>query len=135
MILLDTNVLSALRKPGLFPNVAAWFAAQQESDLFLSAITIGEIERGIALQAGKNPGFAKDLRAWLTETEQLFADHILDFTASDARIWGRLSASMGHLSADQLIAASALSRDAVVATRNTKEFAATGAKLINPFEA
>lgn len=89
---LDTNVISAARRADRAPKVAAWLAAQAESDLFLSAITIGEIERGIRLQEPVNPDFARDLRQWLDRTTTVFADRVLAFDAADARASGLLSA-------------------------------------------
>lgn len=134
MVILDTNVLSALRRADRAPQVARWLRAQSEPDLHLSVITIGEIERGILQQDARNPAFAADLRLWLARTMQTFADRILPFEAEDARIWGRLSASIGHNGADLMIAASALARGATVATQNIADFRATGVTLVNPFQ-
>jgi predicted nucleic acid-binding protein len=131
--ILDTNVISAVRRADRAPQVARWLAARDESELFLSVVTLGEIERGIALQDRRNPGFAADLRAWITRTISVFGDRILDFTEGDARHWGQLSARMGHPGADLMIAAQALARDGVVVTGNTADFAATGARLVDPF--
>lgn len=133
IFILDTNVISAVRRADRAPQVARWLAARDESDLFLSVITLGEIERGIALQDRRNPDFAADLRAWLTRTTGVFADRILPFTDRDARHWGALSARLGHPGADLMIAAQALSRDATVVTGNTADFAETGARLVDPF--
>lgn len=132
-LILDTNVISAVRRAGRAPQVAAWLARQAESDLFLSVVTLGEIERGIRLQETRNPEFARDLQVWLDRTVQVFGDRILDFTAADARIWGDLSARLGHPGADLMIAAQALARNAVVVTGNTADFAPTGARLFDPF--
>lgn len=133
MFLLDTNVLSALRRPDRAPRVRAWLAARSEDELFLSAITLGEIERGIRLQEARNPGFAADLRAWLDRTMLLFADRILPFGATEARVWGRLSAEIGHPGADLMIAATALTHGATVVSGNAADFVATGVRLENPF--
>ncbi|MEW9920455.1 type II toxin-antitoxin system VapC family toxin [Marimonas sp. MJW-29] len=133
MFILDTNVISSGRRPERSQTLAAWLYAQPEDALYLSAITLGEIARGIALQDNRNPDFAKDLRAWLDRTETLFADRILPFTAADARLWGQLSARIGHGGADLMIAATALSHGATVVTRNTSNFAPTGVRLLNPF--
>lgn len=113
--------------------VAAWLAGKAEQDLFLSVVSLGEIERGIAQQMRRNPEFARDLRLWLDRTERLFSDRILPFAAEDARIWGRLSAEQGHDGADLMIAATALARGAVVVTGNIADFVQTGVKLENPF--
>ena len=129
MLLLDTNVLSALRRPDRSPRVRAWLAARSEDELFLSAITLGEIERGIRLQEARTPGFAADLRAWLDRTMLLFADRILPFGATEARVWGRLSAEIGHPGADLMIAATALTHGATVVSGNAADFVATGVRL------
>ena len=133
MYLLDTNVISAARRPDRAPQVAAWLHSKPESDLFLSAITIGEIARGITQQERRDPRFAADLGAWLDRTVQVFSDKILPFEAEDARIWGRLSQQIGHAGADLMIAATALSRDAVVVTGNVDDFTATGVRIESPF--
>ncbi|PTE12679.1 type II toxin-antitoxin system VapC family toxin [Pseudogemmobacter blasticus] len=133
MYILDTNVLSAVRRPDRAPKVAAWLRGKPEQELFLSVITLGEIERGIHLQERRDPGFAQDLRAWIDRTVLLFSDRLLPFDAEDARIWGRLSATIGHNGADLMIAASALRHGATVVTGNVSDFAPTGAVLENPF--
>jgi len=132
MFLLDTSVLSALRRPDRAPHVVRWLADKRDDTLFLSVITLGEIERGIALQTPRDPAFASDLRAWLDRTVQLFADRILPFDADAARIWGQLSARIGNAGADLQIAASALARDATVITGD-RAFLATGARVQSPF--
>ena len=133
MYLLDTNVVSAARRPGRAPKVAAWLQGKEERDLFISAITLGEIERGICQQQRRNPDFALELRFWLDRTVLVFADRILDFGAEDARIWGRLSQEIEHSGADLMIAATALRHGAVVVTGNEKNFQPTGVLLENPF--
>ncbi|MCV2866386.1 type II toxin-antitoxin system VapC family toxin [Defluviimonas sp. WL0075] len=133
MYILDTNVISAVRRPDRAPQVAAWLKGRAEQDLFLSVITLGEIERGIAAQERRDPGFAADLRAWLDRTMLIFSDRILGFEAEDARIWGRLSHQLGHPGADLMIAATALRHGATVVTGNGADFAPTGVRLENPF--
>jgi predicted nucleic acid-binding protein len=130
--LLDTNVLSALRRPDRVPHVLRWLQGKPDDSLFLSVITLGEVERGIALQTARDPAFARDLRAWLDRTVQLFADRILPFDADAARIWGQLSARIGNSGADLQIAATALARDATVVTTD-RAFLATGARVQSPF--
>lgn len=133
MFILDTNVISAVRRPDRAPQVAAWLRDRPEGELYLSVITIGEIERGIRAQERANPVFAADLRAWVDRTIRVYADRILPFGAEDARIWGRLSQDIGHIGADLMIAATALARDAVVVTGNVDDFRPTGVRLTNPF--
>ena len=133
MYILDTNVISAVRRPDRAPKVAAWLQGKAEQDLCLSVITLGEIERGIRQQETRDPDFARDLRAWLDRTVLLFSDRLLPFEAEDARIWGRLSAEIGHNGADLMIAASALRHAATVVTGNMRDFAPTGIVLEDPF--
>jgi toxin FitB len=132
MYVLDTNVLSALRRPDRAPQVMRWLAGKAEDQLFISVITLGEIERGIVQQQTRNPAFAADLQAWAHRTITLFADRIVPFDAQAALIWGQLSARLGHAGADLLIAATALSRGLVVVTGDAG-FNATGARVENPF--
>ncbi|TGN55584.1 type II toxin-antitoxin system VapC family toxin [Paracoccus liaowanqingii] len=133
MFILDTNVISAVRRPDRAPKVAAWLVDKPEQQLFISVITLGEIERGIRKQKSRDPAFADDLRVWLDQTVLLFSDRLLPFCAEDARIWGHLSAEIGHSGADLMIAATALRHGATVVTGNTKDFEPTGVSLENPF--
>ena len=89
MLILDTNVISALRRPDRSPRVVAFLATQPEDSLFLSVITLGEIERGIIRPESRNLGFAADLRDWANRTQALFQNCLLVFGAAEARIWGR----------------------------------------------
>jgi predicted nucleic acid-binding protein len=134
VLILDTNVISGLRQPERAPELVTWLARQNDADLYLSVVTLGEIERGIARQDLLDPGFARDLRDWMTRTMQLFADRLLPVDAQSARIWGQLSAQLGHAGADLLIAATALRHDAVVVTRNVSDFLPTGCRVENPFD-
>lgn len=130
---LDTNVLSAVRRPDRAPKVAAWLQGKPEAALFLSVITLGEIERGIRAQERQNPDFAADLRAWADRTVRLFSDRLLSFGAEEARVWGCLSQEIGHGGADLMIAATALVRGATVVTGNVDDFRPTGVAIENPF--
>ena len=133
MYLLDTNVLSAVRRPERASQVAKWLRSKPEEQLFLSVITIGEIERGIVQQESRNPSFAEDLRYWIDRTTLLFADRLLSFGADDARIWGQLSARLGNNGADLQIAATALLHGATVVTGNASDFEPTGVQIEDPF--
>ena len=131
--LLDTNVISAARRPERSARLAAWLGAQREDTLFLSVISLGEIARGVRQQERRNPAFAQDLNVWLQRTETLFQDRILPFTPRHARMWGQLSADIGHPGADLMIAAQALAENATVVTGNVSDFAPTGADILDPF--
>ena len=131
--ILDTNVISAVRRPDRAPQVAAWLQGKAEQDLYLSVVTLGEIERGIRQQERKNPAFAADLRAWMDRTLHLFADRLLPFGPEEAVIWGRLTHDLGHTGADLMIAATALAHGAIVVTGNVEDFRPTGATVENLF--
>lgn len=135
MYLLDTNVVSALRRPDRHPAPTAWLTDQRPSDLYMSVVTIAEIERGIARQISQDSTFARELAAWLERTLAGFSDRLLGIDVPTARRWGRLSANLGHNDADLLIAATALEHGLTVVTRNVRHFEPTGVPVLNPFVA
>ena len=133
MYLIDTMVLSELRRRQRDPGVVAWIAAQQQQDLWLSVVSIGEIERGIARQRVTDPAFARELAAWLDRLLRLHRERLLVVDLPVARRWGQLSAALGHDSADLLIAATALEHGLTVVTRNLRHFVPTGVATLNPW--
>jgi len=135
MYLLDTVVLSELRKRRRDHAVATWIDAVPLPDLFLSTITIAKIERGIELQRASNPRFASEISEWLELVLRAYGDRILPLSLGAARRWGKLSAQLGNRSPDLAIAAIALEHGLVVATRNVSDFARTGVQTFNPFAA
>jgi predicted nucleic acid-binding protein len=134
MFLLDTDVLSELRRSRRNPNVIAWLGTVAPEDLFLSVVTIGEIELGIERQRSINPKFAHELSDWLEVTLRLYGERLLPLTVSIARRWGRLAARLGNKQLDLAIAATALEHGLTVATRNESDFEPTGASVFNPFK-
>lgn len=132
MFLIDTDVLSALRKRERNANIVRWMAAQRTADIYLSVVSIGEIERGIARQEGRDPVFARVLATWLDSVLAVYGERILPVDLSTARRWGRLSDAIGHESADLLIAATALEHGLTVVTRNVRHFKPTGVPVIDP---
>ena len=133
MILLDTVVLSELRKSRPDPAVVAWLQGQDERELFISVVSIGEIERGIEKRRKADALFADALTGWLNTLLALYADRILPVTPEIARQWRRLSARIGNDSADLLIAATALCHGLRVATRNVRHFEPAGVVIVDPF--
>ena len=133
--LLDTVVISELRKRDRDPGVVDWIASQRSSALFLSVVTIGEIENGISRQRRLNPVFADTLTDWLELTMQRYMDRILPVSVPVARRWGNLSGQLGHSGVDLLIAATALEHGLMVVTRNTRHFEPAGVGVVNPFSA
>jgi predicted nucleic acid-binding protein len=133
MFLLDTDILSALRRRVRHPEAVAWLEAQRTVNLHLSVVTIGEIERGVAQQERRDPSFAEELARWLDLVLAWYGDRILMVDIPTARRWGRLSAALGHAGADLLIAATALEHGLIVVTRNVRDFEPTGVEVLNPF--
>ena len=132
MFLIDTDVLSALRRRERNPGIVQWVSKQRSTDLFLSVVSVGEIELGIARKHGRDPGFARDLAGWLDSVVRLYGERILAVDLSAARRWGRLSGALGHESADLLIAATALEHGLTVVTRNVRHFEPTGVPVLDP---
>jgi toxin FitB len=133
MILLDTVVLSELRKAQPDASVLAYLKSQAPDSVFLSAMTIGEIEAGIERQRSSNAEFADKLAQWLAAMELQFARSILPVTPTVAKLWGRLCVQTGNKGVDNLIAATALVHHLTIVTRNVKHFEPTGARVFNPF--
>ncbi|AWL96355.1 MULTISPECIES: type II toxin-antitoxin system VapC family toxin [Bradyrhizobium] len=134
MFLLDTVTLSELRRTRRNPSVVAWMERQRTADLFLSVVSIGEIERGIERQRAADPSFADALATWLDRVLALYGTQVLPFDLQTARRWGALSAALGNDSADLMIAATALEHGLTVVTRNVSDFEPTGVRVVNPFE-
>jgi predicted nucleic acid-binding protein len=133
MYLLDTVVLSELRKKKRNPNVVAWIGAVSPDDLFLSAVTIGEIEHGIERQRSVNPAFAEDLAHWLDVILRAYGERVLPLDVKVALRWGRFAAHIGNKGLDLAIAATAIEHGLTVITRNVTDFLPTGAPTLNPF--
>jgi predicted nucleic acid-binding protein len=133
MYLIDTVVLSEMRKRVRHAGIVRWLSGKTPDAVFLSAVTIGEIERRIDRQRTGNPVFAEALGSWLDRTIEFYGDRILPVDTAVARRWGRLSARIGHGGADLLIAATALEHGLTVVTRNIRHFAPTGVSLEDPF--
>jgi toxin FitB len=133
MYLLDTVVLSEMRKRSPDKNVVRWFGARDPASLFVSTITIGEIERDAALQRPQNPMFADALSSWVERLLADYRDRVIPVDIGIARHWGRLGALVGHTGIDLLIAATALENGFTVVTRNVRHFAPTGLPVENPF--
>lgn len=139
MYLLDTNVLSELRKARsgkAHPHVAAWAQTVPGGSLYLSAITVQEVEIGVLLAERRDPVQGALLRAWLDEhVLPAFADRILPVDTAVARRAAALHVPDPRPLRDGLIAATALVHGMAVVTRNVADFEPTGVRLLNPWHA
>lgn len=136
MYLIDTNVISEVRKARADPGVVAFFDAVDAANepIYLSAITIGELRRGVELIRHRGDhDQAAVLENWLAIIVSEFAGRILAFDTEAAQVWGRLRVPNPSNALDKQIAAIALVNDVTVVTRNTTDFEGTGLYLINPF--
>lgn len=134
--LLDTNIISELRKPKrrADPGVRAWVADRAVSDLHLSVITVLEVEVGIARMARRDPVQSERLQAWLdNELLDAFARRILAVDVSVARCAARLHVPDPRPERDALIAATAVVHGLTVVTRNVKDFDSPGITVVNPW--
>jgi predicted nucleic acid-binding protein len=131
--LLDTNVVSELRKPAPSRAVVNWVRSVPADSLFISVMTVGEVQRGIEKLRERDAARAADLETWL---EQIVQSHmILELDTASLRLWGRLTHRQDDsVLEDALIAATALTRDLCVVTRNVKDFARWPVRLMNPFD-
>jgi predicted nucleic acid-binding protein len=132
--LLDTNALSELRKRRPDPRVMGWFDTAPKAELYLSCLTIGEIRRGIERLRHKDEVQAKAIERWLAGLRRFYQDRIVPIDIEIAERWGRLSAAATLPAMDGLLAATALTRDWTVVTRNVADFAPSGARVLNPWE-
>ena len=139
MFLLDTNVVSELRKIRLGnadANVAAWADSVESADLYLSVITVQELETGVLLAERRDPVQGAVLRAWLNDQVlPAFAGRVLPVDTAVALRSARLHVPNQRPVLDALIAATALVHGMTVATRNVADFEQTGARTINPWTA
>ncbi len=134
--LLDTNVISELRRRSPDPAVVAWFSERPAVTLHLSVLTLGEIRKGVESLADATK--RQQIRDWLdTDIKAFFSGRILPVDESVADCWGRLLAMAGRPlpSVDSLLAATAIAHGLVLVTRNTKDFAGLRMDTFNPWDA
>ena len=132
MYLLDTDVVSELRRPRPHGGVIAWIASTPDSDLHLAAVTLGELQAGVEITRERDMAKAAEIETWIDEVATTF--NILEM---DARVFRRWAQFMHHRSDDHMvdgmIAATASVHNLIVATRNVRDFAPFGVKTFDPF--
>ena len=132
--LLDTNVISEIRKRSPDPQVLAWYNSLATAEIFISALTIGEIRQGIERLRRKDRDQAELLERWLEGLQLSYADHIIAVDAAVAEQWGRLNVPDPLPVIDGLLAATARAHGLTLATRNTADLAMSGVALVNPWD-
>jgi len=131
--LLDTNVVSELRKPRPHGAVVSWINNQQDEQLFLSAVTLGELQAGIERTRRQDPAKAGEIELW---ADRLAASYqILPMETMCFREWGRIvDRQADELLEDAMIAATARVHHLIVATRNEGDFKRLDVRIVNPFK-
>ncbi|MEM8640442.1 MAG: type II toxin-antitoxin system VapC family toxin [Cyanobacteria bacterium P01_G01_bin.54] len=136
--LIDTNVISELRKQDKAnPGVQRFFqqAVETDAQLYISVITIGELRRGVErIRCRGDRPQAALLEVWLETILNDYTDHILNFTELEAQVWGRLRVPHYENAIDKQIAATALTCNLTLVTRNVNDFLGLGVTVFNPFE-
>ena len=132
--LLDTNVVSELRRRQPDPHVLAWYDTVTSAEIFLSVLTIGEIRLGIERLRRRDNAQAGLLEHWLRGLHATYQDHIIDVDTAAAEEWGRLNVPDPLPVIDGLIASSARIRGWTLVTRNTADLARTAVRTLNPFD-
>ena len=131
--LLDTNVVSELRRSAASHAVRVWIEALGDEQMYVSVLTLGEIRRGISALAGRDPQQAASLTTWLTHMRTGYGARVLPITAAIAERWGTFNAIRTFPAIDALLAATAYEYGLTVATRNVRDFAGLPVEVFNPF--
>ncbi|HWB32168.1 MAG TPA: type II toxin-antitoxin system VapC family toxin [Acidobacteriaceae bacterium] len=131
--LLDTNVVSELRKARPNPAVLALITRMDSSQLYLSVLTLGEIRKGAAVRRQRDPAGADAISLWADGIEYGYGDRILAIDSNVARVWGELCADRSRPAVDTLIAATALVHQLTLVTRNISDIRGIDLPTLNPF--
>ena len=132
--LLDTDVLSELRRAHPNRGVQRWYESASDATMHLSVMTIGEFRKGLARLRRKDPERAAALALWLDHLLVPYESRVLPITPEIASVWGELNDPDPLPIIDAFIAATAIVHDMVLVTRNVEDFQRTGVRLLDPFE-
>ena len=134
MYLLDTNVISELRRPRPHGAVVAWLRTIPDSDLHLSAVTIGELQAGVEITREQDRDKALAIETWIDQVADTY--NVLPMDAQTFRCWARLLHRRSNaLFEDVMIAATAKTHNLTLATRNVRDFEPFGIATLNPYSA
>jgi len=133
--LLDTNVVSALSRPKRDVRTMQWLDRADPATLHISVLTVGELEKGVALARRREAAMGAALGDWLASVHLRFADRVLGVDLAVAQTWGRLAAARPLPVVDALLAATAISHGMVLVTRNVRDIADTGVSYLDPWAA
>jgi predicted nucleic acid-binding protein len=132
--LLDTNVISELRRPRPHGAISAWLREASDAEIHLSAVTIGELQAGIEITREQDPAKAAEIESWLEQVAQTY--NVLPMDAAIFRAWARLMHRQSDdLIEDAMIAATAIVHNLTVVSRNVRDFDRLGVRTLNPFSA
>jgi toxin FitB len=132
MYLLDTNVVSELRRPRPHRSVLAWLEGVADEDLHLSAVTLGELQAGVELTREQDPQKAAEIEGWIDQVAETW--NIVELDGRVFRVWAKLMHRRSDdLLVDALIGAAAVAHHLVVVTRNVRDFTALGVATLDPF--
>ena len=133
MYLLDTNIVSELRKPRPYAGVVSWLNAISDTDLYLSAVTLGEIQAGIEITREQDSVKAVIIEAWATQVSHTY--NVLSMDANTFRVWAKLMHKESNtVYEDAMIAATAIVHNLTVVTRNLRDFKRFEVQTFNPFD-
>jgi predicted nucleic acid-binding protein len=132
-LLLDTNIISETRRSKPHPPLLQLLSSRRPQDLFISALTFGELQRGVENARRSELPNARALARWVDEIETDYDGRVLSVDARIAKIWGTMSADRSRPVTDTLIAATAKAHDLTIVTRNKRDFAGLGVSVLDPW--